>query len=96
VNNSDNKHCTETEYSCRYHYNIYKDNTQETACGEKDNPTRICLRPKNGTWPQLDFEMPRQKHELERVELLMQQAYERGQRDKMAEITGLFKTIVGL
>ena len=91
-----NPHCVETKFSCRYHYNIYKDNTQETACGANDSPTRIQLRPKNGQWPCLDFEMPRQKYELERVELLMKQAYERGQRDKMTEITNLFKTVIGL
>lgn len=96
MDNGDNKHCTETAFSCRYHYNIYKDNTQETACGVKDNPTRITLKPKSGQWPSLDFEMPRQRHELERVELLMKQSYERGQRDKMNEITNLFKMVVGL
>jgi hypothetical protein len=96
MNNSDNQHVRETAYSCRTHYNIYKDNKLETACGEKDNPTRIQLRPKSGQWPTLDFEMPRQRYELGKVEQLMESAYRRGQTDKMAEIAGLFKTIIGL
>ena len=96
MNNTDNPHCVETKFSCRYHYGIYKDNTNEFACGVNDNPTRVQLRPKSGQWPSLDFEMPRQKHELDRVEQLMESAYRRGQHDKMAEITNLFKTVIGL
>lgn len=96
MNDTDNKHCAETKFSCKRHYNRYRDNSHETACGEQDNPTRITLSPKNNSWPTLDFEMPRQRHELDRVELLMEKAYERGQADKMVEIRNLFRVIIGL
>jgi len=96
MNHSDNKHCVETKFSCRYHYNFYKDNKNLSACGQQDSPTRVELRPKSKTWPTLSFELPRQRHELDRVEDLMRMAYEQGQRDKMDEITNLFKTVIGL
>lgn len=96
MNNDDNKHCTETKYSCRYHYHYETVSGCTYACGVQDDPTRIELRPKSSNWPQLAFEMPRQKYELEQVERLMHSAYERGQADKMKEIANLFKTVIGL
>lgn len=96
MNHDDNKHCTETAFSCRYHYNIYGSNMYETSCGEKDNPTVIELRPKNKSWPSLRFEIPRQRHELERVEALMDTAYGRGKTDQKLAISRALKEAIGI
>jgi len=95
MNHHDNKHCTETAFSCRYHYKT-NDAGHQVACGELDNPTSIQLRPKNGQWPSIDFEMPRQNYELGKVEQLMGYAYKLGQRDKMREISNTLKTVIGI
>jgi hypothetical protein len=94
VNGSDNMHRVETEYSQRTHWKSYHGNM--IACGWQDEPERIELTPPSGSWPQLAFDMPRQRHELERVEYLMKTAYDAGQRDKMREISRMFKNIIGI
>lgn len=96
MDHGDNKHCTETEFSCRYHYHRYKDNTVESACGVNDNPSRIVLKPKSQSYPSIDFEMPRQRHELEKVEQMMALAYRRGQLDQMLKIRTTLRDIIGL
>ncbi len=40
--------------------------------------------------------MPRQRHELEKVEQLMSLAYARGVRDAKSAMRELFKDIIGL
>lgn len=86
----DNKHCTETAWSCRYHY---KDNS---ACGVNDSPTRVELRVKPRGYPQLAFELPRQRYELDRVEAMMEYAYMQGALDKSREIGALMKKLIAL
>lgn len=86
----ENKHCVETKYSCKYHY---KDNR---ACGWQDNPDRVELKPIIGSYPTLDFEMPRQRFELDRVERLMSVAYDRGKFDQMRLIRSTLKEIIGI
>lgn len=85
-----NKHCTETQWSMRYHY---RDNS---SCGVNDNPNRIVLKPKSLGYPLLDFECPRQKHELEKVDTMMQYAYERGRLDNRQELSKLLKQLISL
>ncbi len=87
---NENPHRTETKCSQRIHWKGGR------ACGVNDDPDRIELTPRNNTWPALDFAMPRQRHELERVEKLMARAYERGQSDAKSAMGKLFKEIIGL
>ncbi len=90
MDHGENKHCTETEYSCRYHYN------GNSAAGVKDPHDRIELMGKHKRYPSLSFEMPRQRFELEKVEELMKCAYERGKSDQRAAISKLLRDIIGL
>jgi hypothetical protein len=90
----ENKHCVETKYSCRYHYIQTVDTWR--ACGEKDDFNRIELKPKGPGYPQLAFEMPRQRMELEKVERLMQLAYERGRLDNRNELAALLKNLINI
>lgn len=67
------------------------------ACGINDNPTRCELMPRNGgSYPKLDFELPRQSHELSKVELLMQRAYEQGRSDNRKELGSLLKDLIAI
>jgi hypothetical protein len=85
-----NPHRVQTSYSERVYW---KGNS---ACGGNDEPTRVDLLPANKTWPELTFELPRQRLELERVENMMGYAYEQGRRDKAFEVRMLFKNVIGL
>lgn len=86
----ENTHYVATKYSQRIHWK------NGHACGKDDEPDRIELRPSHANWPTLDFAMPRQKLELERVERLMQAAYDRGQADAKAAMGALFRDIIAL
>lgn len=83
-----NPHRTTTKYSQRIHWKTGH------ACGKDDNPDRVELTGLSKQWPTLDFAMPRQAHELGRVEALMQSAYERGRADAKAEMGKLFREII--
>lgn len=85
-----NPHRTETKYSQRIYW---KDGH---ACGKDDNPDRIELTSLRRQWPTLDFAMPRQAHELGRVEALMADAYERGRADAKRAIGDMFKELISL
>lgn len=95
MNHSDNKHCVETKWSCLYHYrnNV---NGDLVACGVNDHPIRAELTPAIRRYPMLNFELPRQRHELDNVLRLMESAYERGQRHKMEEISNTLKSVIGI
>ncbi len=90
MDHGENKHCTETEYSRRYHYN------SRVATGVKDPHDRIELMGKHKSYPSLSFEMPRQRFELEKVEQMLAVAYERGKSDQRAAISKLLKDVIGL
>ncbi len=90
MDHGDNQHCTETEYSCRYHYN------GNTCVGAKDPHDRIELIGRHRRYPSLTFEMPRQRYDLEKVEQLMQGAYERGKADNRSAISKLLKELIAL
>lgn len=64
------------------------------ACGRDDGPTRVELREAHKGYPTLSFEMPRQRHELRNVDLLMQYAYERGKADRSVEVGKLLKDLI--
>ena len=85
-----NPHRTETKFSQK----IFWKNGR--ACGVNDDPDNVELRPRRSSWPTLDFALPRQAHELSRVEALMSAAYERGEDDAKAAMRQLFKEIIGL
>ena len=87
---TENPHRLFTEFSERVHY---KDNR---ACGCKDSPDRIELKSRWNTYPTLDFEMPRQAHELHKVEQLMGTSYERGKIDRAVEIKSMLRELIGL
>lgn len=94
MNMSDNKHCTETKWSCRYHYKRYDGASR--ACGVNDDPDCVELRVKPRGYPQLNFELPRQKHELDRVDTMLEYAYERGRNDNRVELASLLKSLISL
>lgn len=96
MNYDDNKHCTETEFSARYHYKMSPNGQNEVPCGWKDSPTVIELRTSRDAWPSLRFELPRQVHELGRVEGMLSEVFEQGRRAKMAEIRKTLKDVIGL
>jgi hypothetical protein len=85
-----NPHCTATAFCERVYW---KGNS---ACGCADEFTRIELRPRWKSYPTLDFEMPRQRYELEKIERLMEIAYEQGKKDQMHLIRTTLKEIIGL
>jgi hypothetical protein len=90
-----NKHCTETPWSDLYHY---KENTggQIVACGVQDSPTRAELRISKKSYPTLNFELPRQKHELANVQHMLELAYERGRLFQRQEISRVLKATIGI
>lgn len=88
---SDNPHRLTSPFSERAYY------AGNTACGCNDEEcTRIELTPSRATYPELTFEMPRQRYELEKVERLMAIAYEHGKAIRGAEIKQMLKDLIGL
>lgn len=90
MDHGENKHATETKWSFRYHY---RDNS---CCGVQDNPNHVELRVKPRGYPRLDFELPRQQYELDRIDQMMEQAYETGRRDNRIEIGLLLKDLISI
>lgn len=91
MDHHENKHCIGIAWYDLYHYK------GGLPCGCKDNFDRVMLCPAhNRKYPTLDFEMPRQKHELEKVQSLLQRAYEQGRVDQMEKIRKTLKEIIGL
>lgn len=85
----DNPHRVCTDYSERVHYK------RHTACGVNDEPDRIELKPRWANYPTIDFEWPRQRYKLEKIERLMAWAYERGKIDHRAEVGRMFRELMG-
>lgn len=85
---TDNPHTVETKYSTK----IYWKAGSASGAQDADRVEPRCRR----TWPTLDFALPRQSHELGRVEALMSAAYERGIADNKAATRQLLKDIIGL
>jgi hypothetical protein len=88
---TDNPHRLTSDFSERAYY------AGGSACGCNDELcTRIELTPKHGTYPELTFEIPRQQHELGKVERMMASAYERGKADRSNEIKSMLRDLIGL
>ncbi len=84
----ENKHTVHSEYSCKVYW---KGNA---ACGFDEDPDRVELTPANSRWPSLDFALPRQQYELEKVERLMLDAYQAGQRQNRKAIADQLKALI--
>jgi len=95
VDHFENKHCVDTQYYERYHY---KSDTEGNiaACGVRDNPTEVELRGKSKGYPTFRFEIPRQKHELQKLEEMLQHAYLRGISDNRAQIGEMMRALIAL
>ncbi len=92
MDDQDNAHRVHTMAYDLYHY---KGNA---CCGAKENPDRvtICAPGNSQSYPQLDFELPRQKYELEKVQRLMKAAYERGKTDNRTALANMLKELIAL
>lgn len=91
----ENPHCIETPWSDLYHYKSNAEG-QLVACGVKDHPTRVELYVSKKRYPVLNFELPRQKHELENVQRMMEEAFERGKLFQKKVIARVLKDAIGL
>ncbi len=87
---ANNPHYEETKWSQKVYWK------GGVACGRDDGPDRVELKASPSHYPTLDFAMPRQRYELEKVEALMRKAYERGLSEKMVEISNTLKAVIGL
>jgi hypothetical protein len=94
VDHFENKHCTETPWAQRYHYKQHDGGT--VACGEKDNPTRVMLRTCNKSYPTIDFELPRQRYDLDKIEQMLKLAYEAGRIANKREVAAMMKELIAL
>lgn len=91
MNYSENRHTVCTPYSTKV---FWKDGSASN-CDE--NPTEVELSGYGNTrYPSVRFELPRQNHELEKVERLMLQAFERGQYEQKIAIGKMMKELIGL
>ena len=90
----ENKHCIETPWSNRYHY-IRKDGNV-TACGVQDSPTLATVYPTGNKYPSFDFELPRQGHDLEKLESMLHRAYMKGCADQKQAIGKMMRDLIGL
>ena len=95
MDHHENPHCSETPWSDLYHYKPNAEG-QIVACGVKDHPTRAELYVSKKRYPVLNFELPRQKHELENVQRMMEEAYERGKVFQRNEIARVLKATIGI
>lgn len=67
------------------------------SCGVNDNPTHATIQLRGGgAYPSIDFALPRQRHELSKVDLLMQRAYERGKADNRLEVGKFLKDLIAI
>lgn len=95
MDHHENPHCKETPWSDLYHYK-YNIEGQIVACGVNDQPTRVELRISRKSYPTLNFELPRQKHELDNVQHMLELAYERGRAFQRQEISRVLKATIGI
>ena len=94
MDHGDNKHCIGTPWSDKYFYKETGEYT--TACGVQDSPTRVQLRGRGRGYPTFDFEVPRQGHDLEKMETMLQHAYERGRSDNRQEVGKLMRDFIAI
>lgn len=94
MDHGDNKHCVATPWSERYFYKF--DGEYTAACGVQDNPNRVELRGKGRGYPTFNFEIPRQNHELEKLETMLQHAYDRGRSDNRIHIGEMMRELIAL
>jgi hypothetical protein len=90
MDHHENQHCVSTMWYDTYHY--YKN----SCVGVKDDYDRVELYPRGKRYPSLAFEMPRQKHELQKVQDMMKEAYERGNSDNRKSIANLLKELIAI
>jgi hypothetical protein len=90
MDDTENKHCTETLFSARYYY---KGNV---CCGVNDNPTHVELRTTRGSYPAFTFELPRQRHELDKFETMLNIVYTQGQEDRSRDIGKMMRGLIKL
>jgi hypothetical protein len=89
MNHHDNKHCVEERWFERKHYR------GNVCCGENDPFDRVELRVP-GYWSSLDFDMPRQQHDLHKIEAMLEAAYKRGRADNRADLGRVLKEFIAV
>ena len=83
-----------TEYSLQV---FWKRNEDGHFCaGTSNDCDEVELGSRYESYPEYRFEMPRQKHELEKMERLMSLAYERGKIDQKIAIGRMMKGLIEL
>lgn len=88
-------HRVHTEYSQKIYWT--KSELEGHLCaGNETNCTRVELCPRYGGYPTFTFDMPRQRHELEKIERLMLECYERGKVDRGIAIGKMMKELIDL
>lgn len=85
-----NPHYVHTEYSRKVFWK------NGVACGRDDDPDRVELSPGRRNYPTLDFALPRQKYELEKVERMLEVCFEEGKAAQRAAIGKLMKELISL
>lgn len=67
------------------------------ACGRDSDPDHCVVESRKGTsWPSINFELPRQRHEMAKVLSLMEHAYERGAIDRSRAIGKTLNELISL
>lgn len=96
MDNENNPHRVQTAWSDRSYWREIDGEKYITSCGVNDNPTRCELRPVggHGGYPSIDFELPRQRHELGKVDRMLEMAYQRGRADNRRELGKLLKGLI--
>jgi hypothetical protein len=84
------EHCVESEFSIRYFYK------GGSACGVDDDPDRVELCVKGRRYTNLVFELPRQSYLADKVNRMMEEAYNRGVVDNRKAIGEMIKTLIAL
>lgn len=89
-------HRVYTEYSQKRYW-TKAEGEGHLIAGDATNCTRVELCPRyGGGYPMFTFEMPRQRHELEKMERLMLECYERGKIDRGIAIGKMVKGLIAL
>lgn len=86
----ENRHCIEEPWADKYYFEASR------ACGVKDNPDRVELMPHCKRYPSLAFSIPRQMHDLDKVEALMKLAYEKGKMDNRNAVALMLKELIAI
>lgn len=84
-----------TPYSQKIYWSVSEED-RCTRAGNEFDCSKVELRSRHSSYPSFEFEMPRQKHELEKMERLMRDSYERGQIDQKIAIGRMMKELIAL